>query len=285
LGSPDPSRTATIAARRGPGRIWVVTRSAQLQSGVSRLLPEYRKLFCQRTFASTDSGVDTANSASPGDTAPRNHLSVSKSRKINQISTITPNGHQTRSECCVPGSYPGVTPATRPDTGRLAPCRFHAEHRTGIQHHAIVSASASPAKSTRSVQSLQADNKRDRSAVSPGVTPATRPDTGRLALCRFHGMHRTEFACSRCKSGGRLVLPFGDSDASKGHGKRRTNIFPEEQGKRRCEFACKTGMIDMLPESESSPKTALWRLQTLQNGTPHAQVRNGNPGIVQSVAS
>ena len=152
-----------------------MTRSAQLQSGVSRLLPEYRKLFCQRTFASTDSGVDTANSASPGDTAPRNHLSVSKSRKINQISTITPNGHQTRSECCVPGSYPGVTPATRPDTGRLAPCRFHAEHRTGIQHHAIVSASASPAKSTRSVQSLQADNKRDRSAVSPGVTPATRP--------------------------------------------------------------------------------------------------------------
>jgi len=119
LGSPDPSRTATIAARRGPGRIWVVTRSAQLQSGVSRLLPEYRKLFCQRTFASTDSGVDTANSASHGDTAPRNHLSsashgdtaprnhlsVSKSHKINQISTITPSGHQTRSECCVPGSY------------------------------------------------------------------------------------------------------------------------------------------------------------------------------------
>jgi hypothetical protein len=104
-------------------------------------------------------------------------------------------------------------------------------------------------------------------------------------MCRFHGVHRTEFACSRCKSGGRLVLPFGDSDASKGHGKRRTNIFPEEQGKRRCEFACKTGMIDLLPDSESPPKTALWRLQTLQNGTPHAQVRNGNPGIVQCVAS
>ena len=204
---------------------------------------------------------------------------------------------------------PGITPATRPDTGRLAPCRFHAEHRTGTQHHAIISASGSPAKSTRSVQSLQADNKRDRSAVSPvgymigvlcprglvgsydrsavspGVTTATRPDTGRLAPCRFHAEHRTEFACSRCKSGGRLVLPFGDSDASKGHGKRRTNIFPEEQGKRRCEFAGKTGMIDTLPESESSPKTALWRLQTLQNGTPHAPVRNGNPGIVQCVAS
>ena len=229
------------------------------------------------------------------------------------------------------------------------------EHRPGTQLHAIISASASPTKSTRSTQSLQTDSKRDRSAVSPGVTrelhrqrgptpdgsrhaafteciarghstmqssqrqqvpqnqsdrhnhpkrtpnaigvlcprglhprwvtTATRPDTGRLAPCRFHAEHRTEFACSRCKSGGRLVLPFGDSDASKGHGKRRTNIFPEEQGKRRCEFAGKTGMIDTLPESESSPKTALWRLQTLQNGTPHAPVRNGNPGIVQCVAS